>query len=244
MIILKIGGSALTDKKTGESYLKEVSRRVALEISRDKSFIIVHGVGYIGHKLAKEYDLHKGLNNNPFEWAHLRSEVKKMTKEIVSTLIGSGLSVLELSVTSLMRTSHGRIVFLDFEIIKEFVKRGFIPVLNGDGVLDDRFGLFVISGDKIVTEMAINLKADRIIYGTDVDGIFDENGYVIPEIDVNTIDDLKIKDNKDFSGGLKNKIIETKRLKGVDVKVINLRKDSMLKKAIENNSIGTTIRSN
>jgi isopentenyl phosphate kinase len=243
MIVLKIGGSALTDKKTGKSYLKEVSKRVSDEISRDKSFIIVHGVGYIGHKLAKQYKLHKGLNNNSFEWSHLRSEVKNMTKEIVNTLIDARLSVLELSVTSLMRTSNGMVTFLDFEVIKEFVKRGFIPVLNGDGVLDDRFGLFVISGDKIATELAINLKAERIIYGTDVDGIFDENGDVIPEIDVNRIDGLKIKDNKDFSGGLKNKIKETKRLKGVDVKVINLRKDGMLKKALENNNIGTTIRS-
>jgi isopentenyl phosphate kinase len=243
MIILKIGGSALTDKKTGESFISEVSERVSRELPKDKKIAIVHGVGYTGHKLAKEYMLHKGLQDNADKWAHLRTEVKNITKEIVGTMVKGGHNAIELSVTSSMRTSQGRLVYLDFEILKEFISRGFIPVLHGDGVLDDTYGLVVISGDKIATELALCLKADMIIYGTDVDGILDSNSNVIPEITGDNFPNIDIKDNGDFSGGLKNKIVETMRLKGTEVKIINLRKDGVLKKALQNEKVGTIIRS-
>lgn len=243
MIVLKIGGSALTDKMTGKSFVREVSDRVSREIPKDKKFVIVHGVGYTGHKLAKEYELHKGLEENAYKWAHLRSEVKSMTKDIIDTMIKGCHNVIEISVTTLIRTSKGRVVFLDFEVIESFLKRDFIPVLHGDGVLDDKYGLVVISGDKIATEIAINLNAEQIIYGTDVDGILDSEGEIIPEIDISNLDKIDIRDNGDFSGGLKNKIIEASRLRQVGVKVINLRKDGMLKKVLQNQNIGTTIRS-
>ncbi|HHE75764.1 MAG TPA: isopentenyl phosphate kinase family protein [Candidatus Aciduliprofundum boonei] len=240
MKIIKIGGSALTDKKSGESYVEEVAERVAKELIEGK-YVIIHGVGYIGHKLAIEYKLHKGFTGNAWEWAYLRAKVNEITREIVLALTEHGHPAVEISVPDVVRANRGEIIFFNTEIIREFLTRGFIPVMHGDGALDSSLGLSVISGDKIATELAIKLKAEEIIYGTNVDGILDENGKLIKKINKENINEVKLWENGDFSGGMRNKIKEALRLRGTRVRIINLRKDGMLKAALKGEDVGTLI---
>ncbi len=241
MKILKIGGSALTDKKTGESYVKEVASRVARELRKDEKYVIVHGVGYIGHTLAKKYRLHLGFKNNPLEWAYLRAKVNEMTRDIVLALTEQGHPAIEISLPDIIRTHNGKIIFFDLEVVNDFIQKGFIPVMHGDGAIDDVLGLVVLSGDKIATEIAIRLNAEELIYGTDVDGILDVKGEVIKSINRKNIETLKFWDNNDFSGGMRNKVKEAMNLNGTVVKIINLRKDGMLARVLNGENVGTTI---
>ncbi len=241
MKIIKIGGSALTDKKTGENYVREVAERVGRELKKDEKYVIIHGVGYIGHKLAKEYKLHLGFRNNSIEWAYLRAKVNEMTKDVILSLTEHGYPAVEISAPDIMRTHNGKIIFFDLEVVNDFLQKGFIPVMHGDGSLDDSLGLVVISGDKIATEIAIRLNAEELIYGTNVDGILDENGNVIKRITRENIDQLKFWENDDFSGGMKNKIIEAMKLNGTKVRIINLRKDGMLESSLNGEGVGTII---
>ncbi len=240
MKIIKIGGSALTDKKSGKSYVQEVSERVARELGKGK-YIIIHGVGYIGHKLAIEYRLHEGFKGNAWEWAYLRAKVSEMTKELINALTEHGHPAVEISVPDIIRADRGQITFFDIGTITEFVERGFIPVMHGDGALDFSLGLSVISGDKIATDLALRLRADELIYGTNVDGILDEHGKVIERISRDNIEKIKLWENGDFSGGMRNKIEEALRLRGVRVRIINLRKDGMLERALRGENVGTLI---
>ena len=240
MRIIKIGGSALTDKKSGKNYVSEVAERVAMELKNGR-YIIIHGVGYIGHKLAKEYNLHLGFQGNAWEWAHLRAKVSEITKEIILKLTEHGHPAVEISLPDIARADKGHITFLDARIVKEFLEKGFIPVLHGDGAIDTSLGLSVISGDTIATELAIKLKAEEIIYGTDVDGILDQDGRVISQISHQNIMNLKFWENGDFSGGMRNKIEEALRLKGTIIRIINLRKDGTLTKALQGENVGTVI---
>ncbi|NPA75385.1 MAG: hypothetical protein GXO25_04815 [Euryarchaeota archaeon] len=239
MFVLKIGGSALTDKKTGTIFVNEVAERVARELN-DEQCVIVHGVGYVGHKLAKQHSLHLGLQDNQLAWARLRVEVKKMTRIIVEKLVEHGVPAVEVSSADIMRASNGKLVSFDVSIIDEFVKKGFVPVMHADGALDDVRGLSVISGDTIVTELALKLGVSRIIYGTDVDGIYDVEGKVIPEI--HELSSVELWEVDDFSGGMRKKIEEALRLKNVDVQVINLRKDGALADVLAGRHAGTLIR--
>ncbi len=239
MIVLKIGGSALSDKRTGESYVDEVSERVARELGRVPC-IIVHGVGYTGHTLAKNHALHLGLRDNAVAWAHLRVEVKKITRVIVERLVEHGIPAVELSPADLMRARDGKILNFELSAVEEFVRRGFVPVMHADGALDEAQGISVISGDTIATELAIRLGAKKIIYGTDVDGIYDISGNVIPEID--DVSSLSLWDVGDFSGGMKKKVEEALRLRDVEVQIINLRKDGILSAALAGRPVGTVIR--
>ena len=239
--VIKIGGSALTDKGTGEDFLDSVVERVARELVPWKKYIIIHGVGYLGHQRAKENHLFAGLRENQMAWAALREEVAGMTKRIVHILISHGIPAVEISVSDIMRTSAGETMEFRSELLEKFVELGFVPVLRGDGVVDEHSGLLVISGDRIATEIALRMDVDEIIYGTDVDGILDPLGRVIPRITPENFDSLALWDNMDFSGGMRNKVEESLRLKDVRVRIINLRRDGNLRGSLLGESIGTVI---
>ena len=66
-VILKIGGSAITDK-TGELAAKtEIINRLAEEIKRADldNLIIVHGGGSFGHPTAAKYGIKDGYKDEP-----------------------------------------------------------------------------------------------------------------------------------------------------------------------------------
>jgi len=56
MIILKLGGSVITNKTKVASFKKEVVDDLSREIKRaNKQLIIIHGAGSFGHIYAKKY---------------------------------------------------------------------------------------------------------------------------------------------------------------------------------------------
>ena len=58
MIIVKLGGSIITDKAEYRKFRADTVDRLAGEIvSSGKQVIIVHGAGSFGHILAKEHSL-------------------------------------------------------------------------------------------------------------------------------------------------------------------------------------------
>ncbi len=61
MIIIKIGGSVITDKTKEYTFKTETMDKLAENIKKaNKQIIIVHGAGSFGHILAKEYELNQG----------------------------------------------------------------------------------------------------------------------------------------------------------------------------------------
>ncbi len=65
IVILKIGGSVLTDKNKISAPRPEDIARMAREISDGKNtkLVLIHGAGSFGHHQAKEYGLKDGLND-------------------------------------------------------------------------------------------------------------------------------------------------------------------------------------
>jgi isopentenyl phosphate kinase len=65
MILIKFGGSVITDKAEYRKFNKETVARLADEIKRSgQEVIIVHGAGSFGHVVSKQYNLQKGYEND------------------------------------------------------------------------------------------------------------------------------------------------------------------------------------
>ena len=65
VIILKLGGSLLTDKETPLSIREEVlERSIKQIIESKKSIILIHGGGSFGHPTAKKYQISQGFNDS------------------------------------------------------------------------------------------------------------------------------------------------------------------------------------
>lgn len=244
MIILKIGGSAFSNKSTGKSYIKRVSKIVADELPKKEKLVIVVGAGYIGHSIAKKYKLFN-LNNNQHEWAYLHGKVAKNAILFVNELVKNGHPAIHLSLAGLMSSKDGVLSNIELKHIKKFVEQGFIPVVHSDYAFDLTRGGAPISGDDIATVLAHKLNASTLIFGSDVDGIFDKDGNVIKKLKISDINNIRFwKSNKiDINGGMIKKINSIKSLlkkdHNINVKIINLRKKNMLKNAINGKEVGT-----
>ena len=65
LIILKLGGSIITEK-SGAPYFKDrLFDQIAKELSNLKvNMLLVHGAGSYGHPFAKQYSIQKGYSNS------------------------------------------------------------------------------------------------------------------------------------------------------------------------------------
>ncbi|MEM3841331.1 MAG: isopentenyl phosphate kinase [Candidatus Micrarchaeaceae archaeon] len=224
---MKIGGSAISDKLTGESFVEEVGMRVARELDRNASFVIIQGAGYIGHRIAIERRVSR-LADNQEAWAYLRYKIAETANETLRILISNELPVVYLPANAFITTNNGKVSWSNYDIINGYLDRGFIPFMHSDGAIDSKLGLSVLSGDAIASDIAAKLRAKMLIFGTDVDGVKMRDGRIISRIDNIDINGAEIREiANDVSGGMQNKILEAKN-SGIEARIVNLRKDGSL----------------
>ena len=244
MIILKIGGSALSNKRSGKSFTNMVANIVSEEIPKGEKIVIVQGAGYVGHGIASKYKIYK-LDGNQREWAMLRHRVEGISNAILKVMIDYGHAPIMLSAPLLFRVINGRTHLRSIDYIKAYLHNGFIPFIHSDAPLDNRNGMSILSGDDMAVMLANALKAKMLIFGTDVDGVYGPGNKIIKSIRKKDIDILNIarqREGVDVTGGLKAKLEKAAHAgKGTKVLIINLRKRGELAKAVKGLDAGTVM---
>ncbi len=225
MIILKIGGSILTNKDAVSEVDTKSLKRIASEIksSLDNSFkelIIVHGAGSFGHPPAKKYKIGEKFDESEYPqkrigFCETQNAVKKLNMYICEAFIDEGLPVVALPASSFMRATNKRITDGNLDSFKRYLEKGFIPVIYGDVVLDDELEICVISGDQLIQYLAKNLNPDMVVLGTDVDGVYNKNPKTHDDAiffdkfsSLDDLDTLEGTTNVDVTGGMVGKIKE------------------------------------
>jgi isopentenyl phosphate kinase len=222
-IILKIGGSAITDK-TGELAAKtDIINRLAEEIKRADldNLIIVHGGGSFGHPTAKKYGIKDGYKQEPTQklgFAETHHVMTVLNGLVMDALIWHEIPAISLAPSSCLITENGKVKMFDETVLKAMAKMVFTPVMYGDAVLDEKLGFTILSGDQLVTYLALKYNAEKIVVGVDTDGIFDEDPKTNPNAKVYkhlTLAELKQIQPKlgkaagtDVTGGMAGKIAE------------------------------------
>jgi isopentenyl phosphate kinase len=261
MIILKIGGSILTNKDSTESEVDNVSlKRIASEIkasldNSDKELIIVHGAGSFGHPLAKEYKIGEPFDAEDYPQKRIgfcktQNAVKKLNMLICEAFIEEGLPVVSIPASSFMSATNKRITEGNLDYFNRYLKKGFIPVIYGDVVLDSQLEICVISGDQLIQYLAMNLNPTQVILGTDVDGVYNKNPKTHDDAiffdKFSSLDDLETLEgttNIDVTGGMVGKIKELLYLAdlGIESKIINAEVKDNIFKVLENKDVKGTV---
>src|SRR5665648_133187 len=93
-VILKLGGSAITDKGAHEGVVKEADLlRIAREVSGFRGkMIVVHGAGSFGHVYAKKYGLDRNFDHEGTIVTH--ESVKKLASKVVDALNSFGVMAI------------------------------------------------------------------------------------------------------------------------------------------------------
>lgn len=262
MMILKLGGSALTVKDAEKPTIDEVNlERIADEISNyNDDLIIVHGAGSYGHIYAKKYaigDKIADAKDNDYKMEGLaltQASMQLLNYSIVNKLQEKGIPAIGIKPSSFILTENKRISPCDTGIVKRYLEEGFVPVIYGDAVLDlnDDIKFAIISGDQLITYFAKELRADRVILSSDVDGIYTDNPKTNPDaklIDIVTKETkLTLTENEnqaDVTGGMAGKIKELLELAeyGIQSLIINAEKEGNIELAVSGEEVeGTLIK--
>jgi isopentenyl phosphate kinase len=202
VILIKVGGSSITEKGTKETLnptaLQWLSETLASAmdsfqqencVNKRRSFVIVHGAGSFGHHTAKEYGL-SGQSKPPTDkqydggnqtklmegLAKTRLSVQTLNQKVVSSLIQHGIPAVGISpcigIPGLQ--AHGGDRLLDLAtIVDDCIRAGLVPVIHGDACLYGLQGAGILGGDTIMEALGLSVShLSKAIFLTDVDGVF------------------------------------------------------------------------
>ena len=140
----------------------------------------------------------------------------------------------------------GSVEKVNTDLLETLLKAGYVPVVSPISLYSlDRVGnepgVINVNGDPIAGEIAIALKAKRLIFLTDVEGIKDKFGKVLPQ--VSKAEAEALIESLTIIGGMIPKVNAClKALKtGTIARIIDGRKPHALLKEIEGGDGGTTI---
>jgi isopentenyl phosphate kinase len=169
-------------------------KRLAGEVAAAgwKGLVIVHGGGSYGHPLAKEYDISKGYQSDLqiIGFSKTRQAMIQLNAIIVNALIEAWVPAVSVNPSSFIMTEDRRIGSVDFGVVRKYVQSGMVPVLYGDAVLDTNRRFTILSGDQLAVRLATELKAERLTFGVDVDGVYTANPKLTPKAEL--IEDLSL----------------------------------------------------
>ncbi|MBE6506556.1 MAG: isopentenyl phosphate kinase family protein [Methanocorpusculum parvum] len=242
-VIIKLGGSVITDKEKPGVVRREVIAELAEAIASSATpSVIVHGAGSLGHPEAKAYGIAEGVTRDNACGVPITHEaVSRLNTEVVAALRHAGVEAVSFHPFSCALAENGRLVFCGEEQIHALLALGIVPVLHGDVVCDRVRGACIVSGDQIVPFLAKKLGADKIGIVTATGGVL-ANGEIIPEITRESVSAVHFStaDAADVTGGMQGKVDELLSLaeSGIPSHII---KPKMLKAFLAGNPCGGTL---
>jgi isopentenyl phosphate kinase len=255
-LIVKLGGSVITDKGKPFTVRPGVIKRLARELKGIKSpLIIVHGGGSFGHPLASRYKITGGYREKTqlIGVSLTHRAMEKLNSYLVEALQGEGIPAMAVQPSACLIASDGRIESMQLEPVRKMLALGLVPVLYGDVVFDAKKGVSIISGDQLVSYLARKLSVSRVVFGVDVDGVYTacpkkdnraELLRVITPADVDLVSSLEKGDQGDVTGGMRAKVLELLELArlGIEAEIVNAAKPNVLREALQGKSgLGTVI---
>ncbi len=256
MRVLKLGGSVVTVKEEPMTPHTENIRRLAGEIASasPRGLVVVHGGGSFGHPLAKRHAISEGYSS-PEQvpgFSRTHQAMVALNRIMVDTLLDASVPAVSVSPSSFIVTDGGRIGEVDFGTVQRFMESEMVPVLHGDAVLDRVKGFTILSGDQLAVRLALDLGADQLIFGADVDGVYtadpklDPQARLIERLSLSELDEMvEIGDAlaTDVTGGMLGKIREAASAvdAGIEVSIVNASEPGRVLKALRGENVTGTL---
>ena len=254
LTILKLGGSAITDKARECTPDIPTIQRVADRLrDYDRPLILIHGGGSYAHPFVTESGLGKGLRHQ----SQLRSVSEtefylgQLTRIICASLLLRGKLPVPFHPISFVTFDNGKVKRIMLDPIRKALQSRLIPLLHGDLVFDESQGIGVLSGDRIASLVGQRLGASRVLLGSDVDGVYSRNPKTFPSATLiaevtseNFRSVLKASGGPsgDATGGMGEKVRQALQLakNGCECYIFNLKEKNALRRILEGDRITGT----
>jgi len=243
MILIKLGGSIITNKEKPLSPRKKTIENIAKSLKKiDEPIIIVHGGGSYGHFWSVKYNMHTKPKKYDLRGVSVvKNSMVELDKIILDLFLKNHLNPYCLPPTDFMIGSKP--LSKKVKEIEKIAKSGLIPITFGDSLWYGQNKTYILSGDKIMTLLSKILKPRLTIFALNEDGLYSD---LKTKKLIYELNDEKptISENKmDVTGGMSRKVEEALKISknGLNVFFVNGNKPERIVKAIKNKKFEGTL---
>jgi isopentenyl phosphate kinase len=251
LALIKLGGSVATFKERPLSANMEAIDGISRALTQVSiPVIVVHGGGSFGHYWSVKYDMHtKSDSYNLHGVSIVHESMIALNQIIVNSMIRAGLNPYGLPPTALT-TGHDPVVAKMKQVYEMARSKLIIPITFGDIVHVEGTKYSILSGDALMTILAIVLRPLRVIFATNVNGVYKDS------VSKELVKEIQIVDGKksfeffktsgiDATGGMQRKVTEAFKIaaNGMDVLMVNgLTPERIIEAAEGRLKVGTVIK--
>jgi len=258
-VLLKLGGSLITDKSRPGVARHAAIRRLARELAaaatnpRAPRLLVGHGSGSYGHAAAANGGLTPGADATQRLDAIARTQRRaaELHRIVVAALADAGARPFSFAPSSFLSTVNGRVTGLFAEPIFEALDRGLLPVVYGDIVLDRKRGAVIVSTEALFLVLAKEAaRRSRpialAVWLGETDGVDDDDGCTIARLTaaaaLRTARRVTGASGVDVTGGmaLRLRAAGTLAKAGVASAIVDGRKPGAIAAAIAGRATGGT----
>ena len=205
IVVVKYGGNAMTSEKLKDSVMRDIVLLWLIGIK----VVLVHGGGPeitdMLQKTGKKSEFVNGLRVTDKETADIVQMVLagKVNKSLVNLVENKGGKAMGLSgidghmIEAKMKDEKlgfvGEITNVNIQPILDVIDKGYIPIVSTVGC-DSEGNVYNINADTAAAQIAIALKAEKLVSMTDIAGLLrdkEDETTLIPEVEVTEIEGYK-----------------------------------------------------
>ncbi|MBR4030996.1 MAG: acetylglutamate kinase [Clostridia bacterium] len=221
-VVVKYGGNAMINDELKHSVMEDLTLLKFIGINP----VLVHGGGPDINENLKVFKIESKFENGLRVTDEATMKVAQMTlvgktnKEIVALLNSKGadaigLSGIDCSLMECIKLTKddngdpidlgyvGKIVNVKADVIKQLINSGYIPVIAPIGA-DKQGNSYNINADTVANSIATALKAEKLMFLTDVEGVKDKDGNIMYSVGVHKAHEYI--DNGIITGGMVPKV--------------------------------------
>lgn len=243
MILIKLGGSVITNKEKPLSARRKLIDKIVSTLKKiDEPIIVVHGGGSFGHYWSVKYNMHtKPRNYNPHGVSVVKNSMVELNKIMLDSFLKNKLNPYCLPPTDFI--FGNKPIPKKVKEIEKIAKANLIPITFGDALWFGKKKSYILSGDKIMTILAKILKPRLCIFVLNVDGLYSDlkTKKLIHELKGQK--PLISKSSKDVTGGMKRKVEEATKISknGINVFFVNGNKPERIVDAVKRKKFHGTL---
>ncbi len=271
IVLLKLGGSLITDKDTPYTprleKLKELAHEIktVLDSRPDLLLILGHGSGSFGHVAAKKYGTRDGVKPSPPAplpnegegdywkgFAEVRFQAAELNRYVMESLFKAGVPAISFPPSSSMISNERKVIHHNILAMRKALDVHLLPVVYGDVTFDEKLGGTILSTEDVFTFLVEQFSPSRILLAGIEAGVWEDfpaRTRQVKQIQVSDYEKMRAgiggSASTDVTGGMKAKVEEMlaliQRTKGLTAQIFSAEEGGFLERALRGENVGTLL---
>ena len=267
LVLLKLGGSLITDKTMPYTprfdKLAELAAQIAAARRAHPGLLLVlgHGSGSFGHTAAKQYGTRDGLpaqhteNDAEKYWrgfAEVGYQARQLNRFVMDALYNEDVPSLVFGPVSVVTASDGKVCSWDLAPLRAALEAGLVPVIYGDVIFDQARGGTILSTEDLFEHVARVLRPERILLAGLEGAVwadFPQRKTRVEKITPASFNAIKAgvggSQSADVTGGMDSKVRQmldlVQEIPGLTAQIFSGEQPGALQRVLEGETLGTLL---